>query len=201
MKAIAASFGVLFLYLYFAKFRLKSKKIACFVVAVVAMLIGYDQIKFYYGNNYLYDDNFIRARMMRDSFNIANNLFPLGSGFGSFASDVAKKAQTPLYSTYGYSFESKYLTDSFWPIVIAQFGWGGLSAFCGVIEKIMKSIFSAFKLDRSLFCSSCSVILYLLICTLGESAFFHPVCVPMFIIVGINSRNLMIREKQGDSRK
>lgn len=200
MKAIAAALGVLFLYIYFIKLKLKNKKIAILFAAVVALLLGYDQISFYYGDNYLYDENFIRARMMRDSFKIANQLFPLGSGFGSFASDAARKAHSILYSVYNYSLDSKFLTDTFWPIVIAQCGWIGLIAFCTVIEMMMKSVFNVLKQDRWIFCSSCSIMLYLLIATSGESAFFHPVCIPMFMLIGFNSKNMMISRKQGDFR-
>ena len=188
MKAVAASLGVLFLYLYFIKFGFRNVKVAFLMAGIVIFCLVYDQIQFYYGGNYLYDDNFVRERMLQDSIIIANQHLPLGSGFGSFASDIAKKAQTQLYSIYGYKLDSKYLTDSFWPIITAQCGWIGVLAFCGTMVNLIKNILKLLKIDKKIFCSSCSLLLYLLICSLGETAFFHPVCVPMFLIMGVNSR-------------
>ena len=185
IKAIGASLAILLTYLYFIKMRGRNILFSCVVGGIIVLVVGYDQLSFYYGENYLTDDNFVRARLLWDSISIASLYFPLGSGFGTFGSDMSVKFFSPLYLQYGY-FDTKFLTDMFWPTVLAQTGVLGLLCFLAILYNLIKNVFKIINYDVHAFCSSLSVLIYLLISSTGESAFFHPYSVAMFVIVGLD---------------
>lgn len=62
---------------------------------------------------------------------IANNAFPLGSGFGTYAGHAAEVFKSPLYDKYVFDTfwwykEGFYLTDTFWPNIFTEAGYIGL---------------------------------------------------------------------------
>lgn len=73
------------------------------------------------------------------SFEVAAKYFPIGAGFGTFGSKASLINYSPLYNELGFTkifgfteFDSNYLTDSFFAMIIGQFGILGLSLI-GVI--------------------------------------------------------------------
>lgn len=65
---------------------------------------------------------------------IANNSFPLGSGFGTFAGHGAEVFKSQLYDKYIFDMfwwykEGFYLTDTFWPNIFAETGYIGLGFY------------------------------------------------------------------------
>lgn len=184
-KAIAGAVVMLAIYIYYIKFRRKNIKFAIAMGSILALYLGYDQIAFYYGGHSAVDENFVRERLLFDSIRIANTSFPLGSGFGTFASDIAKQFFSPLYSLYGYSVNTPFLSDTFWPIVIAQSGYIGFGFFTLSIIFFVKDFFTVCKNNKYYLFSLLSIFIYLFVCSLGESAFFHPYSIPLFMIAGI----------------
>ncbi len=91
------------------------------------LLVQYELLKIEEG---LYSSH-PRGRMYFTSFDIANNYFPLGVGFGNFGGFAASLFDSDIY--HQYSFESAYwfkrrefLNDTYWPQVIAESGWLGM---------------------------------------------------------------------------
>lgn len=184
-KAIAGVLCILFIYFYFVKFKIKNKLVAGVSALAISIAIGYDQLIFYFGGNSKYDMNFVRERLMLDSAKIANRFFPLGSGFGTFASNIAATHWSSLYTEYGYTITTPYLSDSFWPIVVAQTGWIGLGVFMLVLFNFLLRIVKLQSINIYLFWSGLSIMCYELICSIAESAFFNPAVCPLFVLMAL----------------
>ena len=89
-------------------------------------------------NEYFSDvDTTARTTMTIDSVMLAAAAFPLGVGFGRFGSAVASSNYSPLYDELGYTRiygmgpgeRGGYLTDTFWPAILAETGFLGLMCY------------------------------------------------------------------------
>lgn len=183
-KAIAGALCIILLYCYFIQLRFKNKLVLGCLSFLTALMIGYDQLTFYFGGYSKYDSGFIRERLLIDSIAIASKHIPFGTGFGTFASFVAQKNWSPLYDLYHYV-PGPFLSDSFWPIIVAQNGYMGLLIFLLILWSYLKNIWGLQKKNLYLMWAGLSIILYELISSFGESAFFNPAVCPLFILLGI----------------
>lgn len=154
-----------------------------------AVLIGWDQFEYYYGAV-----SGARAEMTRVSFEIAGERFPFGTGFATFGSSVTAEPEyySTLYSLYGLSNVqglslaggTNFLSDTFWPTVLAQFGWLGLIGYVAVLAALFKSVYArAVDKGRGLICILSFV--YLLILSTSGSAFFHPNAIIVAVVTVI----------------
>lgn len=142
---------------------------------LLALVIGYDQLDYYFISN-----DFARGEITRASFEVARDYFPLGTGFATFGSNVTSESAyySPLYFVYGLSNvyglsprNPSFLSDTFWPTVIGQFGATGIVVYLlamGFIAASFRKMEGAGGL--SVFCC----FAYLLISSTSESAFFNP---------------------------
>lgn len=146
--------------------------------AFAAVLIGWDQFEYYYGA-----DSGARAEMTRASLAIASDFFPFGTGFATFGSNITSEVQyySPLYVSYGLSniyglsltTGTDFLSDTFWPAALAQFGWIGLIGYVVILVLLFKSIYSrAATKGQELTCILFGA--YLVILSTSGSSFFHP---------------------------
>ncbi len=185
-KSIAAMFVILAIYFY--KKVLNGKHISVLFVGIAAMalFIGYDQIKYYYGHALIG-----RTKLLTDSIYLANKMFPFGSGFGSFGSNVALDHHSSLYEAMGYFTAEnpwavkEYLNDAFWPIIFAQVGWIGSIFFIITIGWFLKVGVDYYKKDFYVAWVFISVIMYDLVSTLASSAFFHPISLSSYLLLGL----------------
>ena len=97
-KAIIAVLVLYMFYLYFVKFNFRSLLPVGVGAVGGAVYFGYDSLYKYYIRN----DTAARKILTEDSVNIANKYFPLGSGFGSFGSNIAAQYYSKLYLRLGY---------------------------------------------------------------------------------------------------
>ena len=86
-------------------------------------------------------DTQARTALTAKSFVIANDYFPWGSGIGTFASAPAAERYSPLYYKYdlytvrglepfaGEGSVTTFLLDTYWPHIIAEFGYIGTLLF------------------------------------------------------------------------
>jgi hypothetical protein len=77
-----------------------------------------------------------RARLYSTGWQIADEDFPLGVGFGRFASYPSRTSYSPVYYQYKlstvYGLSPKYtnfIDDTSWPSVIGETGYGGFVAY------------------------------------------------------------------------
>ena len=135
-KGFAFAGVCLLLLLTFGKSnRLSVVHIALGLAAVA--LIGMDQYI-----NYYQSAGYARGELARQAIAVANDYFPLGTGFATYGSAVTAQIDnySPLYYTYGLSTvwglapgAASFLSDTFWPTVLAQFGYFGLIAFAALL--------------------------------------------------------------------
>ncbi len=164
-------------------------------IAVAALgVVGWSQLEYYYFSSASSDQ--ARTVLTQTSFELANSHFPIGTGFGTYGSAVTVDGQyySALYYLYGFNTvwglspeQSGFITDSFWPTVIGQFGYLGLVFMAGSIAFIC--------IDGYRYSSSCgprvlgaflTVIAYLLLSSTSESAFFAPQCVYLAVCLCIS---------------
>ena len=190
-KAIVAVFVLFVFYIYFVKFNFRSLIPVGIASVAGAGYFGYDSFTGYY-----LEANFSpRQLMTQDSVILANKFFPYGTGFGSYASSMAAQHYSKLYLKLGYDRikgsglqEGKYgsfLSDTFWPIVIAQTGWIGLISFCLAILSMIIYILNARKTDVYYFWVAISIIIYDLISSFAAPAFFYPSAIAPFLFLGL----------------
>lgn len=138
-KSSPLIFALLFLFLYYY-FRKKSKlKLRTIVIIVIAIvLVGSYQIE-----TYLLNENAPRYLFFYYGGVTADEFFPFGAGFATFGSDQAARIYSPLYYEYGFSNlfgmsveDRSFLSDTFWPMAIGQFGWVGFVLYCLIYVRV-----------------------------------------------------------------
>lgn len=166
----------------------KLKKYHVMLGVLAAIAIGYDQFVYYYNS-----EGFARSELTRVGFLIANEYFPLGSGFATYGSNITASTAyySPLYYKYGLSTVDglipgsvSFLSDVFWPIVIGQFGWIGLVIYILMIALLFIFLYKGSSHSgQRLACLAC--LLFLLVSSTAESAFFHPCAIYLAICLGL----------------
>ena len=81
--------------------------------------------------------------------------------------------------------KGNFLSDTFWPIVIAQTGWLGLFSFCLAIISMLIYIIQSRKSDVYYFWVALSIMAHEIIASFAESAFFHPTAMAEFLLLGL----------------
>lgn len=175
------------LYITIIEIKVKKKILIYIASTVGAILIGYTQIIYYYFSNTWS----ARQVMLQDAFTIAMKHFPIGSGFATFGSNAAVEYYSPLYSLFGYNAvygmsneTAMYLTDGFWPLVIAQFGFFSIPLIVYMII-VMFKMCNKCKKEKFGYITMLSIVMYMVIATFGELAFFSPYAAIHFSIFGI----------------
>lgn len=183
-KAIAAV--ALFVAIYYLAFirkkRVTTKTFLIFLPAVI--LIGWEQIYWYFFSPIRLDS--ARNVLTIVAFKIAREKFPFGSGFGTFASRLSGIYYSPLYDLYGISSvnglnraDYGYISDSFWPMIIGQCGFIGLTLFIIMLSILYKKICSLRSYNKDYYIACLTGFSYLLIASMAESSFVHPIMMPI----------------------
>ena len=84
-----------------------------------------------------------RVALYVGSVEIARDHFPLGAGMGRYGSWMSRVEYSPLYAEYGLNRipglradNSQYATDTFWPMVVGEFGVIGVLAYSAFLAGI-----------------------------------------------------------------
>lgn len=173
---VMAYIGIyIMLYLYFIKKEKKVNVGIWILIGGLALYIGGEQLV-----TYIVNPEWARSALTIKSFVIANDHFPLGSGFGTFATWTSGVYYSPLYSIYGISHiyglsESKFtfVGDVYWPAIIAQFGYIGIIFVINIILKIYNNVIS--NISKYKYFGQVSLLIYLLILSTSETSFMSPV--------------------------
>ncbi|NLJ32200.1 MAG: hypothetical protein GX424_11455 [Clostridiales bacterium] len=204
-RAKAVAFAALFLLLnlFVAYFKVRSKFLLFLPLTLGGLYIGWDQIQYYF----VEITNSARAIMSRDCVKIANRFFPLGAGFGTYGSFMANIHYSALYRSLGYNGRAgmseqspHFLSDTFWPIVIGQFGYFGLICFLGIAVCFFIIAFHFQDQDHNAFIALLSVLLYMMISSTSESSFFNPYATLYFIIFGLMVSQKLSENKAGKKK-
>lgn len=98
-KAFAAAVAIV-LICYFVFYRKKKFSFRTLILFIpLAIALGWEQIEYYFFSSIQSDS--ARYQLLIVSIEIAKDHFPLGSGFGTFASYYSGLSYSPLYRIYG----------------------------------------------------------------------------------------------------
>lgn len=188
MKAIGFAAISIILMVHILKFNKKIKIGNIILLFIICLCVGYRQIMFYFTQ-----DNSARGSLLNTSFEIANDYFPIGTGFGTYGSYFSGVNYSPLYEMYGINNvfglneeDPAFLSDSFWPMIIGQFGYIGTILYAICILLIFFNIQEKYsKNNKNIYLSKILVLAYLLISSTSEAAFVHTIAIPLAIILAL----------------
>lgn len=174
-KAMGFSAAVLIILLTMSKGRITPAQL--FIGLIFTVFVASDQF-----SNYYESGASARSLLTEDGFAVAQDYFPLGSGFATFGAAVTgtEGNYSPLYYQFGYNNVwglapgfTFFISDTFWPTVVAQLGFLGAVCYIAAVSMIIKLIYSRYK-EYGRNATIIIVLLYLVICTTATSAIFAP---------------------------
>lgn len=136
------------------------------------------------------------------SLSIMRDYFPLGSGFGTFASSLSGEYYSPLYYMYGIQNVSglerdlgyAYIADTFWPYIFGQFGVFGTLIYFLSLYYVARCIISKYQGDKYKFIASLSLFIYLVTGCFVESMMTNSFIALYALILGLY---LNVNKKNG----
>ncbi|EOH94903.1 hypothetical protein I588_04428 [Enterococcus pallens ATCC BAA-351] len=144
---------------------------------------------------YLLNENYsARSVLYKGSFQIFNQFFPLGSGFGTYGGEMAARYYSPIYlklQFYNYDGlemlglkDYNYLNDNYLSMIIAQTGFLGIGVFLSIVLVLIQSANDAkYSFLERVF--TISTIIGLFASSVGSSMLkTSPGCL-LFIFLGI----------------
>lgn len=189
-KAIGAAMAVFLLSLYVERTQKKLSLTKIAFVGVILLIFAFDQINFYFFKN----DGFARKELMNASFEIAKDYFPIGTGFATFGSFYSAENYSLIYykynlnTVYGLSPNYHYfVADSFYPMLLGQFGYIGLFLYLICIYLLFKKIQNIdLKKNKYVYISKICALTYLIISSTSESSFTGPMAISLALIMGFD---------------
>lgn len=188
-KAIATV--LIFLYMYFIIVSGKKMRMLYFVPLIPFVgVIGGNEFYFYFFSKSAMD--MARGALSYVSLEVAVNTFPLGTGFGTFASWTSGIYYSPVYQLYGIDSVwglsrdwPQLVSDVFWPMIIAQNGFLGLVLYVYIVICLFKLIRQCSEVDKRLYLVGVGALVYLLVSSIAESAFVNPLALPLAFVIGL----------------
>lgn len=176
-------------YCFFVKGkRIKVKLRYFFPAGVAGIYIGWPKVQFYFLNS----SRKARAVLLRYGIRTAVDYFPIGAGFGTYGTYAAKAYRSQLYSEYNFSSFyglsedfGGFLTDDYWPAIIAEFGFFGAILMMGLIASIFGAVLHKTKSNAILRFAALFGICRLCIESFVSSSFFHTSAVIMLILTAL----------------
>ena len=184
-KSIA--FIPIYMYLYYIVFK-KQRKLQLLDVGILCVLGGafaISQVMEYFNN-----PDWARNVLTMNSLNIAKDNFPIGTGFGTYASWASGESYSNIYydynisTTWGISPDFyEFIADTFWPMIIGQFGVLGLGIYIYILLRIYKNIMNNDNLDY--YFGQILTLLYLIILSMAEASFSGQIVVVYMALIGV----------------
>lgn len=189
MKAIGAVFVMFFVYMIICRKRRSIRFITWCAIGGSVLLMAARQIGYYFNN---IRDETARSVLLRTSFKIAEDFQPFGTGFGTFASAMSAEPYSRVYYMYHiqnvWGLSKNYpifISDSFWPMILGQSGYLGLLIYILILGMLVWLVFDTRKHNMWVYASGLTILVYLGISSVGESAFVNTYAVGYAFILGI----------------
>jgi hypothetical protein len=212
--------GLLLLILSIGLFSLRIKYIGFFVVAMIALIafkkikhirmknpkiissglialfllfiVAYQQVDFHYSGESL-ELGYGRAVLLYKAFDLGNEYFPFGAGFGTYGSYYSGVNYSQVYydlevdRVYGLAPDNfHYIADTFWPMLLGQFGYLGLICFIFIVILFLRKMITLYNRairnrEKLLYLSGILLMLALLIASSGDAIFTQNRAVASFL--------------------
>lgn len=174
-KIVASMMLIYIIYYFVIKLGRKLTINRIFIIAITGVLIVSKQIQLYF---FTTDVETARSALLSASFKILIDYFPIGTGFGTFASSASEKFysqvyyQYNLYNVYGlHGDNTTFISDIFWPTIIGQFGFIGIITYIMLLIFLFVSIQKVYNEKKSRYFVLISLFIYMIMSTLSTSAF------------------------------
>ena len=184
-KSIA--FIPIYMYLYYIVF-IRQRKLQLLDIGILCVLGGVfaiSQVMEYFNN-----PDWARNVLTMNSLNIAKDNFPIGTGFGTYASWASGESYSNIYydynisTTWGISPDFyEFIADTFWPMIIGQFGVLGLGIYIYILLRIYKNIMNNDNLDY--YFGQILTLLYLIILSMAEASFSGQIVVVYMALIAV----------------
>ena len=196
-KAMASAIVIFLITIYINKSNKKISFSKFGILALVGVIVAWNQIEYYY---ITLADEGAREKLTSTAFKIAKDYFPIGTGFGTYASYFSAVYYSSVYykyhlsNVYGLSPDKTLFTsDTFWPMILGQFGIIGTISYILIIALLFVNIQKSFENNnKGIYLSKICCLVYLLISSTSESAFVHPMAIPLAFVIGAYSKNRLI---------
>ncbi len=171
------------------RYYVHNKKIKPWLIGfmvVVGIIVGDYQI-----TNYFMNATAPRTLLLKYGIETANRYFPLGAGFATYGSDMAKVYYSKLYYEYGFSnirgmgkTNGMYLNDNYWPMAMGQFGYFGglllLYSYYLFFRNMQKKCS-----DRKIRAILITNFIYIMVHSLGSASLTSAEGTFLFVIFGV----------------
>jgi len=169
-------------------FKLKTIFIFLIFAVFTALYLSAERIDEYV----YYGENTARGAFYINGVLIASDCFPLGSGFGTFASSLSGEYYSPLYSLYhmdhviGITEEDiSYAGDTFLPYVYAQYGYIGLIIYVAMIIAVFQSVHNRFRYLSDKWIAAMLLLVYSVSASMAESFFTNDSAVVFSLVLAL----------------
>ena len=132
----------------------------------------------------------IRKTLIEYGIKIANMYFPLGSGFATYGSEMARRYYSKLYQSFGWTYswglgkDSEFLNDNFFAGIIGQFGWIGFALYLGTLYLMFKTL-NTNIIEKRIRITALSTIIVIFAVMIGSSSAKSMMGVCTFSVLGI----------------
>lgn len=176
---ILSLFLTIIFYYFYKKIGLKWYHL--FVIALLAIFVGWNEI-----SGYLLSKDAARSLMFQNAFKCMFSYFPFGAGFANYGGYGAAYNYSSLYYKFGYDSiwglqplslgGPNFLFDTYYPMIIGQFGFVGFLIYTFIAIKIFVMLFR--KKDYL----TLSLFLMFIITGFGFNFSSAETCIQFFII-------------------
>lgn len=193
MRSRAIAFVACYLLFAFWYFYIKEKHIKkvnivyMLPIGVICLLLGWRQLIFYFTN-----ETQTRSALLRYGIVTMKEYFPIGSGFGTYASDVAKTHYSPLYTQYGFlniygmgKTHTNFLNDNYWPMIIGQFGVIGTILMISILVLLYREMIKVVLNNRYLYFSTLCMMAFMVVSSIASKSYSEFSMIPVFMLHGI----------------
>lgn len=187
-KAIGGVVVYFLVYFFILKQRKKLRLWHILLLAVAALIVGWEQFAYYYID---LEGASARSALTQMSLEIAKDYFPIGTGFGTYASSVAAEHYSPVYYMYGLSGihglgegRVNFGSDTFWPIVIGQTGVLGTIFYILVLVNLFRRVLRMKEIDIRLYSCGIFMFAFLMISSTSEPTFCNSISIPLALLLG-----------------
>lgn len=187
-KAIGGVAVYFLVYFFILKQRKKLRVWHVLLLAVAALVVGWEQFSYYYID---LEGASARSALTQTSLVIAKDYFPIGTGFGTYASNVAAEHYSPVYFMYGLNYihglsetDMMFGSDTFWPIIIGQTGVIGTILYIYVLVMFFRRILDMKTVNLHAYTSGIFMFAYLMISSTSEPTFCNSISIPLALLLG-----------------
>lgn len=187
---------ILFVFIGFCwkKARISLKLvIPLLLVAVLSIFINWNKFSIYFISGV--DSGVARSLLYFNAFSILRDFFPFGSGFGSYATDTSGKYYSDMYYAYDlntvyglsesdYGTEDDFFSDTFYPVLIGEFGLIGMVLFTFFwIKRYYRISHDSFRIKFFSF-----LLFFILVESIASPTFVTMTSLPLMFIIAMMTK-------------